>query len=159
MKHGSYEDVAADIAQRRLLRGRAQPRLPIVSAATLQKTQDPSAKFVQLANGLPEEGEALVEVPNLASARNRLRHLGRKLPTQPVKTASGRVEHNPHTVMKQLAHAGLKVERTLSVGNVPSPLLVRALPRKLVLAIEKPLQKQLAGSYSGARIFFLVKKA
>ncbi len=130
---------------------------------------DPSAEFSEISRVLSDDGYAIIEVANYAHARNRLKHLlkGKKLPTDPVdiRSASHKnkdeipfVNHNPETVIKQLAHAGLKVDRILSVSNLRSTTLKKIMPRRVMLAIEGVLQPTLAGSYFGPSIFFLVKK-
>jgi ubiquinone/menaquinone biosynthesis C-methylase UbiE len=131
---------------------------------------DPSAEFTEISRVLNKNGHAIIEVANYAHARNRLKHLlkGKKLPTEPIdiRSAANRreseipfVNHNPETVIKQLGHAGLKVERVLSVSNLRSPALKKIMPRRVMLVIEGLLQPALAGSYFGPSIFFLVKKA
>ncbi|MEK7153434.1 MAG: class I SAM-dependent methyltransferase [Patescibacteria group bacterium] len=131
---------------------------------------NPSAEFAEIARVLSAEGYAIIEVANYAHVRNRLKHLakGKKLPAEPVdiRSAENRtdeeipfVNHNPETVIKQLAHAGLKVERMLSVSNLRSPALKKLVPHRVMLAIEGVLQPTLAGSYFGPSVFFLVKKA
>lgn len=130
---------------------------------------DPTVEFSEIARVLSDEGYAIIEVANYAHARNRIKHLikGKKLPVEPVdiRSESHRskdeipfVNHNPETVIKQLAHAGLKVDRILSVSNLRSPGLKKVMPRSVMLAIEGILQPRLAGSYFGPSIFFLVKK-
>jgi ubiquinone/menaquinone biosynthesis C-methylase UbiE len=130
---------------------------------------DPTVEFSEIARVLSDEGYAIIEVANYAHARNRIKHMlkGKKLPSEPVDIRSeahrGKdeipfVNHNPETVIKQLAHAGLKVDRILSVSNLRSPGLKKIMPRSVMLAIEGILQPRLAGSYFGPSIFFLVKK-
>lgn len=130
---------------------------------------DPTVEFSEIARVLSDDGYAIIEVANYAHARNRIKHLvkGKKLPTEPVDIRSEAhrskdeipfVNHNPETVIKQLAHAGLKVDRILSVSNLRSPGLKKIMPRSVMLAIEGLLQPRLAGSYFGPSIFFLVKK-
>ncbi|HEU4914487.1 MAG TPA: class I SAM-dependent methyltransferase [Candidatus Saccharimonadales bacterium] len=130
---------------------------------------DPTVEFSEVARVLSDEGYAIIEVANYAHARNRLKHAikGKKLPVEPVDIRSAEhrtkdeipfVNHNPETVIKQLAHAGLKVDRILSVSNLRSPGLKKIMPRSVMLAIEGVLQPRLAGSYFGPSIFFLVKK-
>lgn len=130
---------------------------------------DPSAEFAEFARVLSADGYAIIEVANYSHARNRLKHFlkGKKLPTEPVDIRSAAyrreeevafVNHNPDTVIKQLAHAGLKVERILSVSNLRSPALKKVVPRRVMLAIEGVLQPRLAGSYFGPSVFFLVRK-
>lgn len=130
---------------------------------------DPAPEFSEIARVLSDNGYAIIEVANYTHARNRIKHIlkGKKLPTEPVSlrpvAKDGKadipfVNHNPHTVMKQLGHAGLKVERILSVSNLRSPGLKKVMPRKVMLAIEGILQPTLANSFFGPSVFFLVKK-
>jgi ubiquinone/menaquinone biosynthesis C-methylase UbiE len=132
---------------------------------------DPSVEFSELARVLTDDGYLILEVANYAHGRNRLKHAlkGKKLPTEPVDIRSEEykqkkdeiafVNHNPKTVIKQLAHAGLKVEKTLSVSNLRSPSLKKILPKGAMLFTEKLLQPTLAKTYFGPSVFFLVKKA
>jgi SAM-dependent methyltransferase len=69
------------------------------------------------------------------------------------------VNHNPHTVIRQLEHAGMHVAHTLSVSNLRSVRLKKILPREIMLGAEKVLQRPLAAVYFGPSIFFLVRKA
>jgi hypothetical protein len=112
----------------------------------------------------------VLEVANYAHGRNRLKHLlkGKRLPVDPVDIRSAEniqkgeipfVNHNPKTIQKQLAHAGLKVERVLSVSNLRSPALKKIMPQGLMLAVEKLMQPSLAKTYFGPSVFFLVRKA
>jgi ubiquinone/menaquinone biosynthesis C-methylase UbiE len=131
---------------------------------------DPSQEFAELARVLADDGYIILEVANYAHGRNRLKHLlkGQKLPVEPVdiRSASNRTEgeipfvnHNPKTVIKQLAHAGLKVEKTLSVSNLRSTTLKKTVPKGIMLSVEKMLQEPLSRTYFGPSVFFLVKKA
>lgn len=128
---------------------------------------DPSREFNELARVLKNDGTLILEVANYSHFRNRLKHLLKlqKIPEQPVdiRTKKGDtiafVNHNPRTVIKKLAHAGLKVDKTLSVSNLRSPLLKKIIPLKLLLAKEWLAQPLLAKIYFGPSIFFLVKKA
>ncbi|MDL2342070.1 MAG: class I SAM-dependent methyltransferase [Patescibacteria group bacterium] len=130
---------------------------------------DPTAEFNEIARSLAPNGYAIIEVANYAHARNRLKHFikGQRLPVKPVDIRSAAnkrdeeiafVNHNPKTVLRQLEHAGLHVESTLSVSNLRSTQLKKLLPKKLLLTAEYVLQKPLAGSYFGPSIFFLVRK-
>ncbi|HEX8182348.1 MAG TPA: class I SAM-dependent methyltransferase [Candidatus Saccharimonadales bacterium] len=131
---------------------------------------EPSAEFTEINRVLASDGYAIIEVANYSHARNRVKHImqRKKLPTQPVDIRSAEhrtkdeiafVNHNPKTVIKQLAHAGLKVERILSVSNLRSPGLKKILPKSIMLAVEGILQPALAHSYFGPSVFLLVKKA
>lgn len=131
---------------------------------------DPSSEFREIARVLSPEGYAIIEVANYLHMRNRLRHIAklRRLPVKPVdiRSAANRhaneipfVNHNPYTVIRQLQHAGLRVEATLSVSNLRSVRLKRIMPREIMLGAERMLQRPLAGVYFGPSIFFLIRKA
>ncbi len=131
---------------------------------------DPTIELKELARVLSDDGYLILEMANYAHARNRFKHFirGQRLPKQPVdiRSAENRndkeipfVNHNPKTVIKQLAHAGLKVEKVLSVSNLRVPGLKKILPRGVMLTVEKLLQSSLAKTYFGPSTFFLVKKA
>jgi len=131
---------------------------------------NPSTEFSEIARALSDDGYAVIEVANFAHGRNRLKYAmkGKKLPVDPVDIRSNEhktddeiafVNHNPHTVIKQLAHAGLKVDRILSVSNLRSPGLKKVMPKSVMLAIEGILQPTLANSFFGPSVFFLVRKA
>jgi len=131
---------------------------------------DPSAEFSEIARVLSSEGYAIIEVANYLHMRNRLRHLVRRerMPVKPVDIRSAAnkrddeiafVNHNPYTVIRQLEHAGLRVEDALSVSNLRSTKLKQILPRGVMLGAERMLQRPLAGVYFGPSVFFLVRKA
>lgn len=131
---------------------------------------DPTAGLEEISRVLSKDGYAIIEVANYMHGRNRLKHFlkGQKMPTEPVSlrpvAKNGKndipfVNHNPHTVIKQLAHAGLKVDKVLSVSNLRSPGLKKVMPKSAMLAVEKIMQPTLANSFFGPSIFFLVKKA
>ena len=131
---------------------------------------DPTPEFGEISRVLSAHGYAIIEVANYAHARNRVKHIlkGSKLPVKPVDIRSAEhknedeiafVNHNPHTVVRQLQHAGLVVESTLSVSNLRSVRLKKLLPREVMLGAEKAFQRPLAKMYFGPSIFFLVRKA
>lgn len=131
---------------------------------------DPNPEFEELSRVLSDDGYLILEVANYAHGRNRLKHAvkRKKLPTQPVDIRSEAnkkeseipfVNHNPHTVIKQLAHVGLTVDKTLSVSNLRSPGLKKVMPRSVMVSIEKALQPALANTYFGPSVFFLIRKA
>ncbi|HXE09917.1 MAG TPA: class I SAM-dependent methyltransferase [Verrucomicrobiae bacterium] len=131
---------------------------------------DPSAEFKEISRILSPDGYAIIEVANYAHVRNRVRHLMRRerMPVKPVDIRSAAnkradeipfVNHNPSTVVRQLEHAGLRVEATLSVSNLRSVRLKQIMPRELMLGAERVLQRPLASIYFGPSIFFLVRKS
>ena len=130
---------------------------------------DPMPEFNEFSRVLATDGWAIIEVANYSHARNRLKHAlkGKKLPTSPVDIRSAHnkgeeeiafVNHNPNTVIKQLADAGLQVEAVLSVSNLRSPGLKKVVPMQGMLLIEKMLQKPLAPMYFGPSIFLFARK-
>lgn len=131
---------------------------------------DPTAELAEIARVLKPDGIAIIEMANYAHARNRLKYLlhGARLPRKPVdiRSAENRredeipfVNHNPQTVSRQLALAGLRVSRVLSVSNLRSPRLKKLLPQRVMVGAERILQVPLAHLYFGPSVFFLVKKA
>lgn len=131
---------------------------------------NPVPELSELHRVLSDDGYLILEVANYAHFRNRLKHFlrNKRLPAEPVDIRSAQnkrddeipfVNHNPKTVIKQLAHAGLKVEKVLSVSNLRSPALKKIVPRSLMLSAEKFMQPALAKTYFGPSVFFLVKKA
>ncbi len=130
----------------------------------------PETELAEIARVLSGDGYAIIEVANYMHARNRLKHLlkRKKMPTEPVSlppvARDGKadipfVNHNPHTIMNQMAHAGLKVEKILSVSNLRSPGLKKVMPKGAMLGAERILQPALASAFFGPSVFFLVKKA
>ena len=131
---------------------------------------DPAAELAEISRVLSKDGYAIVELANYMHARNRLKHFlkAKKMPVEPVSlrpvAKNGKadipfVNHNPHTFIKQLAHAGLKVDKVLSVSNLRSPGLKKVMPKSAMLAVEKIMQPTLANTFFGPSVFFLVKKA
>lgn len=131
---------------------------------------DPSEEFAELRRVLSDDGILILEVANNAHGRNRLKYAlkGQRVPRVPIDIRSAKnrndnepafVNHHPRTVIKQLAHAGLKVEKALSVSNLRSPGLKKVVPKPVMLALEKVMQPTLARTYFGPSVFLLVKKA
>lgn len=131
---------------------------------------EPATEFAELARVLSDDGILILEMANFAHARNKFKYLirGKKLPTKPVDIRSEEnkrkdevafVNHNPKTVVKQLAHAGLKVDKVLSVSNLRSRSLKKVIPHTVMVRIEGFLQPALARTHFGPSVFFLVRKA
>ena len=129
---------------------------------------DPSAEFAEIARILKPGGYFFFEFANYANFKNRVKHVakGKKMPLEPVDIRTDKsdksdipfVNHNPKTVQKQLAHAGLKVEKVLSVSNLRSPKIKKVIPQGGMLAIESLMQNTLAKTYFGPSTVFLVRK-
>lgn len=135
----------------------------------LHHLPDPSAEFAEIARILKPGGYFFFEFANYSNFKNRIKHAlkGKKLPVEPIDIRSPEnrheneipfVNHNPNTVKKQLAHAGLKVEKVLSVSNLRSAKAKKLIPRGGLLAMEKLMQGPLARTYFGPSTVFLVRK-
>lgn len=131
---------------------------------------DPTTEFAEIKRVLTDDGVFILEIANNTHFLNRVRYTlkGKKLPVEPIDIRSPEhrkedeipfVNHNPRTVIKQLAHAGLKVESILSVSNLRSPGLKKVIPRTVMLSLEKAMQKPLAKSFFGPSTFLLIRKA
>lgn len=131
---------------------------------------DPAAEFKEIARVLSDDGYFVMEFANYTHFRNRIKYLlkGKRFPTKPVDIRSAQnrneselpfVNHNPKTIIKQLAHAGLRVETVLSVSNLRSPALKRVVPKGAMLTAESLMQRSLANMYFGPSVFFLIRKA
>lgn len=142
----------------------------ITMVRVMHHLPDPSLEFSEIARVLSKDGYFVLEIANLAHIRNRIKYMmkGKKIPIDPVDIRSPKnrksseidfVNHNPKKVVKQLAHAGLKVEKILSVSNLRSPGLKKVAPISAMLSVEKLLQRPLARAHFGPSVFMLVKKA
>lgn len=142
----------------------------IMMIRVMHHLPDPSAEFAEVARVLSPDGYYLLEIANYSHFRNRLKHAAKlqKMPAEPVDIRSAShqgkeeiafVNHNPKTVIKQLAHAGLKVEKALSVSNLRSPGLKKVVPQGVMLSLENLMQPTLAKTYFGPSTFLLVRKA
>ena len=130
---------------------------------------EPSTEFAEIARVLRTGGTAVIEVANVAHARNRVRYLlkGQRIPHLPVDIRSPEnrhdeeiafVNHNPYTVIEQLARTGLRTERMLSVSNLRSATLKRVLPHRIHVAAEVACQRMLARTVFGPSVFLLLRK-
>ncbi|GAA4553956.1 class I SAM-dependent methyltransferase [Amycolatopsis samaneae] len=130
---------------------------------------EPGGEFAEIGRVLRPGGTAVIEVANLAHARNRVRYLlrGQRIPHLPVDIRSPEnrhdeeiafVNHNPHTVIEQLARAGLRAERVLSVSNLRSTTLKKVLSHRVHLAAEVACQQVLARTFFGPSVFLLLRK-
>ena len=131
---------------------------------------DPTAEFAEIARVLEPGGTAVIEVANYGHFKNRRRHKkeGTPLPTEPVSIRTVKadepdaiafVNHNIDTVVAQLASAGFVLDSKLSVSNLRSQTLKRALPTSAMLAAERVTQRRLAKNNFGPSIFLKLRKA
>ncbi len=130
---------------------------------------NPVPAFEEIHRVLEKDGLFLIEFANYSNFKNRLKHASKfqKMPIDPVdiKTEEGKkinsipfVNHNPHTVRKQLAQCGFKLEKTLSVSNFRSVTLKKLIPKSALLKMEKSLQQPLAKTYFGPSTVYLLRK-
>jgi len=130
---------------------------------------DPVPAFNEIYRVLKKDGYFLIEFANYSNFKNRVKHLAKmkKMPVDPVDIRSAKnkndsevpfVNHNPKTVRSQLAQAGFKLEKVLSVSNFRSPTIKKALSQKSLVAMEKATQGPLAKSYFGPSTVFLLRK-
>jgi SAM-dependent methyltransferase len=131
---------------------------------------DPAVELKEIARVLDDDGYFVMEFANYTHFRNRVKFMlkGKHFPENPVdiRSADNRnenelpfVNHNPRTLIKQLAHAGLRVESVLSVSNLRSQGLKKIVPKSIMLSVERMMQKPFASMYFGPSIFFVIRKA
>ncbi len=141
----------------------------LIMVRVMHHLPDPRREFEQIVRVLADDGIVVLEMANYLHARNRIRHLVRRTPisAEPVDIRSPHnraadsipfVNHNPHTVFRQLADAGLSVEETLSVSNLRSQQLKKLLPLPAMLAAERVAQRPLARLHFGPSIFIRARK-
>jgi ubiquinone/menaquinone biosynthesis C-methylase UbiE len=142
----------------------------ITMVRVMHHIPEPTTEFAEIARVLAPGGTAIIEVANYGHFKNRRRHKkqGIPLPTTPVdirKTKADEpdaiafVNHNIDTVVSQLAAAGLQLENKLSVSNLRSQRLKRAVPTSVMLAAERVAQARLAKNNFGPSIFLKLRKA
>ena len=164
-----YPDIEQQLMQADKLKFKTNSVDLITMIRVMHHLPDPSKEFAEIARALKKDGYLILEVANYAHARNRIKYALRrqKLPTKPVDIRSPEnqredevpfVNHNPKTIIKQLAHAGLKAERVLSVSNLRSPGLKRILPLRVMTAAEYVLQPLLSKMYFGPSTFLFVRR-
>jgi ubiquinone/menaquinone biosynthesis C-methylase UbiE len=140
-----------------------------VMCRVLHHLPEPEPELAEISRILRPGGQAVIEVANSAHAARRVSAFlhGQRIPETPVdiRSAESRrrgnalyVNHHPQTITRQLAEAGLEVQRTLSVSNFRHPLAKALVPQRALLAAERAVQQPLAGLYFGPSIFLLLEK-
>jgi SAM-dependent methyltransferase len=135
----------------------------------LHHLPDPGPEFAELSRILRPAGYAVIEVANSVHMARRLTgflggHRATEAPVD-IRSADSRrrgtapyVNHHPRTIAGQLADAGLRVRRVLSVSNLRHPLAKALLPRRAMLGAERLAQQPLGRLYFGPSVFFLLQK-
>jgi ubiquinone/menaquinone biosynthesis C-methylase UbiE len=142
----------------------------ITMVRVMHHLPDPSTEFKEISRALADDGTFILEIASFGHFKNRLKYFvrGKRMPIDPVDIRSEKnkreeeiafVNHNPKTVIKQLAHAGLRVEKVLSVSNLRSTSVKKVVPRNVMLAVEKVMQAPLGKTFFGPSVWMLVKKA
>jgi SAM-dependent methyltransferase len=130
----------------------------------------PAAEFAEIHRVLADDGWFIVEVANYGHIVNRLKHLRRRerLPAEPVSILTNVehgddsiafVNHNVSTVVRQLAGAGFTLDAKLSVSNLRGRRVKRLVPTRVLVGVEKALQRPLARFDFGPSIFLKLRKA
>lgn len=68
------------------------------------------------------------------------------------------VNHHPKKIISELETAGFEMIEMLSVSNFRSWIVKKIIPLKILLGLEKTVQKLLAKIYFGPSIFILARK-
>ncbi len=131
---------------------------------------DPAKTFAEISRVLKPGALAIIEVANNSHALNKIRYASqlKGVPSEPVrigKVANGIedettfVNHNAKTIEKQMATAGFKIEKKLSVSNFRNKKLKNTIGMKNLLMIEGKLQQPLSSLNFGPSMFYLVKNS
>jgi SAM-dependent methyltransferase len=123
--------------------------------------------FAEVRRILRPGGFLILEIPNKSHAKARLQNLipgnDRKAyrTAEAINISSNRkdmfLNHNPRTILRDLAAEGFTVLETLSVSNLRSSSLKRRLPFTMLIALERTLQTLLSRFWFGPSIYFLAK--
>jgi ubiquinone/menaquinone biosynthesis C-methylase UbiE len=141
----------------------------VTMVRVMHHLSEPSTEFGEIARVVRPGGTAIIEVANLGHFKNRRKYAkaGEPLPLEPVSIrtvvadqpdAIAFVNHNIATVVAQLDAAGFDLIRKLSVSNLRSATLKRYLPTKVLLAIEKVVQRPLARYDFGPSMFLELRR-
>ena len=68
------------------------------------------------------------------------------------------VNHHPRKIIFELERSGFEIIDMLSVSNFRSPIVKKIVPLRILLGLEKIVQKPLAKIYFGPSIFILARK-
>lgn len=134
--------------------------------------KDLSPSFMEISRILKPNGYLVLEVANKVHFLSRLkawlkldfRFTGDWSPVEkrsPLSIRQGKitfVNHHPKKVTVDLEKAGFRVDKILSVSNFRSPFFKRFIPQKMLLQMERVIQKPFSQLFFGPSIFFLAQK-
>lgn len=118
---------------------------------------DPEGFLQDVARVLSQDGIAIIEVANYAHLHRIKNHRHGRAKSKP-STGSDLIMNDPKKLIRNLAHAGLKVERILSVSSLQGTGFRKVMPNRVLLAVEGLLQPALGKRYYGPSVFLTVRK-
>ncbi len=118
----------------------------VVIVRTLHHAADAPAVLRGVAHLLPPGGTLVLEFANKRNLKAILRYLLRRqswspFDPRPVEFAPLNFDFHPRWICQQLADAGLRVERVRTVSHFRDPLLKRLLPTRLLVALDRAVQR------------------
>ena len=131
---------------------------------------NPASTFKEIRRILKPEGVFVLEFANSMNFKSVVRRgvKGKRTPKDPVDIKTGLttnidfespfVNHNPKTIKQALESEGFEIIRKLSVSNLRSPHIKRALSPKTLSILESSSQSMLAPIYFGPSIFYYLRK-
>jgi len=121
--------------------------------------------FLQIREILNENGVFILEVANKIHFKSLVSNVIKGnfgyLSKNSVSVATKDVtflNHHPKRVEEILNNCGFKIEKKLSVSNFRHPFFKKYIPSKILLFLEKVMQKIGAGIYFGPSIFYKLEK-
>lgn len=118
----------------------------LVQIRSLHHSAEPAALFSQLARISRPGGSYILEFANKKNLKAILRYALRRqswspFETEPVEFAPLHYDFHPDWVREQLASAGFKTGRSLSVSYFRIPLLKRIVPMPLLVGLDSLAQR------------------
>jgi ubiquinone/menaquinone biosynthesis C-methylase UbiE len=131
---------------------------------------NPRLVISEIARVLSPGGHLILEIPNKIHIKSRIkalfyRNLRRELLSPEPKSIALKdksvifVNHHPETIKKTLLSEGFEILDSLSVSNFRSAFFKKFIPLRVLLAMEKLIQRPLVGIWFGPSIYFLARKS
>ena len=121
--------------------------------------------FLQIREILNENGVFILEVANKIHFKSLITNVIKGnfeyLNKDSVSVATKDVtflNHHPKRVEEILNKCGFKIEKKLSVSNLRHPFFKKYIPFKILIFLEKVMQKNGAHMYFGPSIFYKIRK-